>query len=70
MRGSGIQQDSLFSTVNPASRVPEDHPLRTIRTMADTALKAMDADFAGPLRRNWPGINVQMRNLGIASCVT
>ena len=37
MRGPDLHQDTLFSTVNPASRVPEDHPLRVIRTMADTA---------------------------------
>ena len=46
MRGPDIHQDKLFSTVSPASRVPKDHPLRAIRTMADTALKAMDAVFA------------------------
>lgn len=46
MRGPDIQQDSLFSAVSPETRVPKDHPLRPIRAMVDTALKAMDADFA------------------------
>ncbi len=45
MRGPDIQQDSLFSTVSPESRVPKDHPLRPIRAMVDAALKELDADF-------------------------
>lgn len=46
MRGPDIQQDTLFSTVSPESRVPKDHPLRPIRTMVDVALRELDADFA------------------------
>ena len=46
MRGPDIQQDSLFSTVNPADRVPGDHPLRPIRSMVDMVLKELDQDFA------------------------
>jgi len=45
MRGADIQQDTLFSTVIPEERVPRDHPLRPIREMVNTALKALDADF-------------------------
>jgi transposase len=45
MRGSDIQQDTLFSTVSPEARVPKDHPLRPIRQMVDAALKALDRDF-------------------------
>lgn len=45
MRGSDIQQDSLFSTVSPESRVPKDYPLRLIRTMVDVAFSELDADF-------------------------
>jgi hypothetical protein len=45
MRGAGIQQDNLFSTVIPGERVPPDHPLRPIREMVNTALEALDADF-------------------------
>ena len=45
MRGPDIQQDTLFSTASPESRVPKDHPLRPIRTMADQALADLDADF-------------------------
>jgi len=45
MRGADIQQDALFSTVSPESRVPKDHPLRPIRTMVDAALRELDAQF-------------------------
>ena len=46
MRGPDIQQDTLFSTVSPDTRVPKDHPLRPIRHMVDEALKALDNEFA------------------------
>lgn len=45
MRGVDVQQDALFSSVSPDSRVPKDHPLRAIRTMVDKALKELDGDF-------------------------
>ena len=45
MRGPDTQQDTLFSTASPESRVPKDHPLRPVRTMADRALADLDADF-------------------------
>ncbi len=45
MRGPDIQQDALFSTVSPESRVPKDHPLRPIRAMTDAALRELDQDF-------------------------
>ena len=45
MRGPDIQQDSLFSTVSPESRVPKDHLLRPIWTMTDAALREPDQDF-------------------------
>ncbi len=37
MRGPDIHQDTLFSTVSPADRVPKDHPLRPIRQLVDQA---------------------------------
>lgn len=46
MRGSNRNSESLFVYVTPEGFVPKDHPLRPIRTMADTALKEMDAHFA------------------------
>jgi len=45
MRGTDIQQDALFSTVNPGDRVPDDHPLRPIRTMVNHALKELSPEF-------------------------
>ena len=45
MRGAGIQQDTLFSTVIPEERVPSDHPLRPIREMVNTTLKELDEEF-------------------------
>ena len=45
MRGPDIQQDTLFNTVSPETRVPKDHPLRPIRQMVDAALKTLDRDF-------------------------
>jgi transposase len=43
MRGSGEDQSSMFSYVTLERRVPSDHPLRSIRTLVDRALKDMDA---------------------------
>lgn len=46
MRGTDIRQDTMFSYVSLDARVPEDHPLRPVRAMVDSALKAMSRDFA------------------------
>lgn len=46
MRGPDIQQDTLFSTVIPEERVPQDHPLRPIRQMVNTALAELDQAFS------------------------
>jgi hypothetical protein len=35
MRGSDEQQGWMFSYISPEKRVPQDHPLRSIRTMVD-----------------------------------
>jgi transposase len=35
----------MFSYVSPEERVPQDHPLRSIRRMADQALKSLAARF-------------------------
>ncbi len=47
MRGADYEQSSMFSYVSAERRVPQDHPLRAIRTMADRALKELDQRFAG-----------------------
>src|SRR5208282_3615835 len=45
MRGEDHQQSSMFSYISAEQRVPKDHPLRTLRAMADAALKELGADF-------------------------
>ncbi len=46
MRGPDVMQDALFTVRSLDSFVPEDHPLRPIRDILNTALKDMDATFA------------------------
>jgi transposase len=38
----------MFSYISAAQRVPADHPLRRVREMADTALKALSREFDRP----------------------
>jgi transposase len=45
MRGHNTQQSTMFSYLSPEQRVPADHPLRRIRPMVDTALKALSPAF-------------------------
>ena len=42
-RGDDPQQAALFSDISPEERVPQAHPLRSIRAMVDTGLKALSA---------------------------
>lgn len=46
MRGTDKRSGELFSYVDLEQRVRKNHPLRSIREMADTALAALSADFA------------------------
>lgn len=57
MRGSDERSGSLFSYVDLEARVRSDHPLRTIRAIANTALADLTADFAVlyPARLGRPG---------------
>ncbi len=45
MRGADSQQSSMFSYISAERRVPKDHPLRAIRTMADAALEELGPQF-------------------------
>jgi transposase len=45
MRGHDEQQEGIFSYISPEKRVPVDHPLRRVRTMADRALKELSPKF-------------------------
>jgi transposase len=47
MRGDDRKQGAMFSYVSLEQRVPEDHPLRSIRTMVDQALVDLSAAFEG-----------------------
>src|SRR5947199_1781747 len=46
MRGPDERSGKLFSYVDLEQRVRWDHPLRAIRSLTDTALEALSADFA------------------------
>ena len=39
MRGKDKQQLDVFSYISPEQRVPQDHPLRSLRAMTDEALQ-------------------------------
>ena len=45
MRGSDVQQSSIFSYVSAEERVPPDHPLRGIREMTNKILKQLSGEF-------------------------
>jgi transposase len=47
MRGADIQQLDVFSYVSVEDRIPQDHPIRTLRLLVDTILKELDPVFAG-----------------------
>ena len=45
MRGEDGRNGKLFSYVDLEARVPAEHPLRTIREIANEALAGMSAEF-------------------------
>ncbi len=45
MRGNDQQNGRMFSYVSPEERVPDDHPLRTIRRITDRALERLSPQF-------------------------
>jgi transposase len=46
MRGDDSNQSSMFCYVSCEAMVPEDHPLRVLRSQADTCLKAISQKLA------------------------
>jgi transposase len=45
MRGNDGKQGELFSYVSLEARIPQDHPLRPIRSMVEVALRGLDRAF-------------------------
>src|SRR3954447_16633994 len=45
MRGDDRQPRAIFSYVSAEERVPQDHPLRAIRTFVDEILREMTREF-------------------------
>jgi len=45
MRGDDQQQPAMFSYISPEARVPQDHPLRAIRTLVDEVLAELSPRF-------------------------
>jgi transposase len=45
MRGDDRQQQAMFSYLSPEQRVPQDHPLRIIRTLVDSVLEELSPTF-------------------------
>ena len=46
MRGADVTQESLFTVAKLSDFVPDDHPLRSIRGLADQALGRMSGLFS------------------------
>jgi transposase len=46
MRGDDRQPDAMFSYVSMEERIPQDHPLRAMRTLVDAVLREMSPRFA------------------------
>jgi hypothetical protein len=48
MRGEDHQQGALYSYLSPERRLPQEHPLRTIRKIVDAVLKELSPEFTLP----------------------
>jgi len=46
MRGDDQQQSGMFSYISAEQPVPQGHPLRALRTMADEALAELSPRFS------------------------
>jgi hypothetical protein len=45
MRGKDERQLDAFSYISPEQRVPQDHPLRSLRAMTDEVLQQLQPRF-------------------------
>ena len=52
MRGKDEQQLDVFSYISPEQRVPQDHPLRSLRAMTDEALRGTAAQVQQAVRQH------------------
>jgi hypothetical protein len=70
MRGSDERSGSLSSDVDLDARVRSDHPLRTIREIANAALADLTAEFAAlyPARLGRPSIAPERLSCGRCCC--
>jgi len=46
MRGDDEIQDDALSYISPEQRIPQDHPLRTIRKLVDGVLRDLSPEFS------------------------
>jgi transposase len=46
MRGDQKQPAPMWSYISPEQRIPQDHPLRPLRTLVDSVLKEMSPRFS------------------------
>jgi transposase len=46
MRGDHEQQAPMWSYISPEQRIPQDHPLRPLRTLVDAVLQALSPRFS------------------------
>jgi transposase len=46
MRGDQEQQAPMWSYISPEQRIPQDHPLRPLRTLVDVVLKELSPRFS------------------------
>jgi len=52
MRGGDERSDAFFSYIPVERRIPADHPLRAIRTLADAVLTGLSREFDKLYARN------------------
>ena len=56
MRGRHEEQEVMLAYVNLEERVPKDHPLRTIKAVADEALERLSPEVRPDVLQGGPGI--------------
>src|SRR4029453_3251865 len=54
MRGDQEQQAPMWSYISPEQRIPQDHPLRPLRTLVDVVLKELSPRLQPALREDRP----------------